>query len=94
MEEDKLMDELENVRKEIRGLKRVLRRKQKEGNLVSLVFFLVPFGVAIMLYSADILNQALDFHPQVWYGYLGIAIGIFFMIFPLWLAGSISNHKK
>jgi len=61
---------------------------------MSLIFLVLPFGVAIMLYSAGILNQALDFYPPVWYGYLGIAIGIIIMIFPLWLAGKISNRKK
>ena len=94
MEEDKLLDELKSVTEEIRGLKRMLGSERKEHNQISLVFFLMAFGVAITLYSAGILNEAIDFKAPVWLGYLGVFAGIFCMLTPLLFFDSASRKPK
>ncbi len=90
----KLGSELQKLSKEVRDLRRQSSREGSENKLMSLIFFLVPFGAAITLYSANILNQALDFKAPIWYGYAGVATGIFCMVTPLLLPSAMSNKKR
>ena len=91
MEEDKLLDELKCVRKEIEKLKRVLKRSQNENKLISSVFFFIPFGLAIFFYFTNMLNEAISAKAIEWVAWLGIIVGILMMMFPSILA---SRRRK
>ncbi|MCX6002884.1 MAG: hypothetical protein NTX46_00305 [Chloroflexi bacterium] len=92
MEEDKVLIELNNLRKEIQQLKNNLSKRQRENSLFSLSFFIEAFGISITLYSSGILNQAISFNPPIWFGYMGVVVGIFIMLTPI--ITSRSKSKK
>jgi uncharacterized membrane protein len=86
MEEDKLLKELECVRKELRELQTMLKKDRKENSFISSYFFLIPIGLAIFLYFTNILNEAINVKAIEWVAWLGIIMGILMMIFPSILA--------
>ena len=91
MEEDKLLIELESVKKEIIGLKKVLKRSQNENKLILSFSFFIPLGLAIFLYFTIMLNEALNVKAIEWVASLGIIGGILTMMVPSILA---SRRRK
>ena len=91
MEEDKLLDELKCVRKEIEKLKRVLKRSENENKLISSVFFFIPLGLATFFYFTNMLNEAISAKAIEWVAWLGLIVGILMMMFPSILA---SRRRK
>ncbi len=89
MEEDKLLDALKNVRKEMNGLRKELRKSR----LTSRFFFTIPLGLAIFLYFTNMLNEALNAKAIEWVAWLGIIAGIFMMMFPS-IVNSTGNRRR
>lgn len=89
--EEKIQEELEDIRKEIDKI----NRGQTEGSFISFISVCIAFGLAILMYSANQLNEALGVKFQAWVAWLGIIAGVFIILMPaiVWKSAKSSKGK-
>ena len=94
MEEDKIQEELKEIKKELNAINKKMGISRKEGSYISFISLSIAFGLPLMMYSIEQLNKALNVKFEVWNAWLGIVAGIFIILIPFMISGSVKYSRK